>query len=41
MGDFEAPLLGGVESSVKYHSLKGYTLTFEAKTQGDSIWWVV
>ena len=34
-------LSGGVDPSVKYHSLKIYILTCEEKTRGDSIWWVV
>ena len=41
MGDFEAVLLGIVESSVKYHFVRIYILTFTAKTRRDSIWWVV
>lgn len=41
MGDFEAFLLGDVESSVKYHSLLGQFLTRVAKPFGDSAWQAV
>jgi len=41
VGDFEAILLGMVESSVQYHSVQGHILTCPLKADGDSIWWVV
>ena len=41
MGGFEDTILVVSDPSVKYHSFEGYVLTFVAKTQGDSIWWVV
>jgi len=41
MGDFEAVLLGIVESSVKYHSLVMRLLTNKEKLCRDSIWQVV
>ena len=41
MGDFEAFLLGKVESSVKYHSVEICNLTLQEKPVRNSIWWVV
>ena len=41
MGEVEVFLSGGMDSSVKYHSIVMYVLTSTAKTARDSIWWAV
>ena len=41
MGEVETRVSVLVDSSVKYHSLILYILTWTEKTDGDSVWWVV